>query len=229
MVKSSQKQTEEEKESLGAKYTFCSDNSKTTPMNSMKITMSDKKDKTSLQNGETFQSELRLSQEKRKVINHKNINTNKFEKLEQKNEEENDNKEEDIKNLKLAFDELTENYSQLYHEHSKALQEIEYMKNEHNKEIQNLKETIYQLTQEIELIKNQNSQIPNQNIDNDNDITKNEAQNDKRSTINKKDGKLKFISDFRNKINKIRCDNMLKKYTYDLPLKVSPDTNNKNE
>lgn len=230
MVNSSKKQTEEKKESLGgSKYTFCSDNSKTTPMNSMKITMSEKKDKTSLQSGETFQSELRLSQEKRKVINHKKINTNKFEKPEQKSEEENVNKEEDIKNLKVAFDELTENYSQLYHEHSKALQEIEYMKNEHKKEIQNLKETIYKLTEEIELIKNKNSQIPNQNIDNDNDITKNEAQNDKHSAINKKDGKLKFISDFRNKINKIRSDNMLKKYTYDLPLKESPDTNNKNE
>ena len=60
MVKSSQKQTEEEKESLGAKYTFCSDNSKTTPMNSMKITMSDKKDKTSLQNGETLNTNTEI-------------------------------------------------------------------------------------------------------------------------------------------------------------------------
>lgn len=227
MVNSPKNQTEEVKESLGgSKYTFCNEHSKKTSLNSMKNTMRDKKDKVNLQSGETFQSELRLSQDKIKEINKKDIITNKFEKSEQNDEKKiNNNKEEDIKKLKLAFDELNENYSQLYHEHSKAQQEIEFLKNEHSKEIQNLKETIYKLTQEIEKLRNSNPQTTNQNIYYDNEIEKKE---DQHSNINKKDGKLKFISDFRNKINKIRSDDMLKKYTYDLPLKVSSNTNNKN-
>ena len=179
---------------------------------------------TATQNKKSFSDDLLNTKENEDAVRYNTTNlrlsTEKSQKKEKKEEdsleiktedviEEKASKDKELFKIKLAYDMLNDNFTELKNKYNNAINQIDSMKKEHKEEINNLESKIEALTNELNELKKNKPQQKKEEISQLSFNKEDDIAITPKSTISISEDKMRLLTSFQAHLDKLRAKSEL--------------------